>query len=224
MKKLLAVIVLVLGAVASAQEIGTEIAPSTPGSVAPQGQPQQKSGYVYRPSGQRANGPSFEGPKLSAGSGDVGIRAGFTASGPTTVSGTGSGTGVFVPTPLVGLSFWAADGAALNVDLGFGMVIPERGDPPLAFTVKLGLDYHFRNPGAALRPLFAVAAAFNMTLVGGNALIGASAEVGGGAAYFFSPSFSLTGKLLVSVPMVLSPSFSLAIFTLTPGLSASWYF
>lgn len=242
MKKLFAVAVVLVSAVAFAQEIGTEITPVTPSSGAttpapadnpyaqpnqgtqaqPQQQPQQKQGYQYRPSGQKANTPTFEGPKVSAASGDFGIRAGFGASGSTSVSGTG--TALSIGAPSVGISFWATDEAALNFDLGFGMAIPERGDPPVALMAKVGLDYHFRNPGVALRPLFAVAASFNMLLVGGNANIGVSAELGGGAAYFFSPSFSLTGKLMLSVPMVFSPSFSIAFFTLTPGVAASWYF
>lgn len=242
MKKLFAVAVALVSAVAFAQEIGTEITPVTPSSGAttpapadnpyaqpnqgtqaqPTQQPQQKQGYQYRPSGQKANTPSFEGPKVSAASGDFGIRAGFGASGSTSVSGTG--TNLSVGAPSVGISFWATDEAALNFDLGFGIAIPERGDPPVALMAKVGLDYHFRNPGVALRPLFAVAASFNMLLVGSNASIGVSAELGGGAAYFFSPSFSLTGKLMLSVPMVFSPNFSIAFFTLTPGVAASWYF
>lgn len=242
MKKLFAVAVVLVSAVAFAQEIGTEITPVTPSSGAttpapadnpyaqpnqgtqtqPQQQPQQKQGYQYRPSGQKANTPTFEGPKVSAASGDFGIRAGFGASGSTSVSGTG--TALSIGAPSVGISYWATDEAALNFDLGFGVAIPERGDPPVALMAKIGLDYHFRNPGVALRPLFAVAASFNMLLVGGNANIGVSAELGGGAAYFFSPSFSLTGKLMLSVPMVFSPNFSIAFFTLTPGVAASWYF
>lgn len=242
MKKLFAVAVVLVSAVAFAQEIGTEITPVTPSSGAstpapadnpyaqpnqgtttqPAQQPQQKQGYQYRPSGQKANTPSFEGPKMSAGSGDFGIRASFGASGSASVSGSGST--VSLGAPAVGISFWATDEAALNFDLGFGLAIPERGDPPVALMAKVGLDYHFRNPGLALRPLFAVAASFNMLLVGGNASIGVSAELGGGAAYFFSPSFSLTGKLMLSVPMTFSPGFSIAFFTLTPGVAASWYF
>ncbi|MEW6434189.1 MAG: hypothetical protein AB1730_22030 [Myxococcota bacterium] len=240
MKKRLAVAVMFVSALSFAQEIGTEITPVTPNSSATtpapadnpyaqpnQGQPpqqpqQQKQGYQYRPSGQKADTPSFEGPRVSAAAGDFGIRAGFGASGSTSVSG--SGATLSIGAPAVGISYWATDEAALSFDLGFGMAIPERGDPPVALLAKVGLDYHFRNPGLALRPLFAVAASFNMLLVGGNATIGVSAELGGGAAYFFSPSFSITGKLLLSVPMTFSPNFSIAFFTLTPGVAASWYF
>jgi hypothetical protein len=239
-KKRLAVAVMFVSALSFAQEIGTEITPVTPNSSATtpapadnpyaqpnQGQPpqqpqQQKQGYQYRPSGQKADTPSFEGPRVSAAAGDFGIRAGFGASGSTSVSG--SGATLSIGAPAVGISYWATDEAALSFDLGFGMAIPERGDPPVALLAKVGLDYHFRNPGLALRPLFAVAASFNMLLVGGNATIGVSAELGGGAAYFFSPSFSITGKLLLSVPMTFSPNFSIAFFTLTPGVAASWYF
>ncbi|GMU59661.1 MAG: hypothetical protein AMXMBFR34_14240 [Myxococcaceae bacterium] len=234
MKKSFAVAVVLVGAVAFAQEIGTEITPVTPGPAAtpapadnpyatqppPPPPPQQKQGYQYRPGGQKA--PTFEGPKVSASSGDFGIRAGFTATGSTAVSGTG--VSLSIGAPSVGVSFWASDEAALNFDLGFGIAIPERGDPPVALSATIGLDYHFRTPGVALRPLFAAAASFNMLLVGGNANVGISVQLGGGAAYFFSPNFSLTGKLLVSVPMQFSPSFQIAFFSLTPGVGASWYF
>lgn len=242
MKKFLAVAVVLVGAAAFAQEIGTEINPVTPGSGVssqpntpspadnpyaqpgqqPQQQPQQKQGYQYKPSGQKSAAPTFEGPKVSAAAGDFGIRAGFLASGTTSVSG--SGLTLSIGAPAVGISYWATDDAALTLDLGFGMAIPDRGDPPVALSATLGLDYHFRNPGVALRPIFAAAVSFNMLLVGGNATIGMSAQLGGGAAYFFSPSFSLTGKLLLSVPMSFSPSFSIAFFTLTPGIGAAWYF
>jgi hypothetical protein len=242
-KKVLAVAVVLVSAAAFAQEIGTEINPVTPGSgvntppptpapadnpyaqpgqTQPQQQPQQKQGYQYKPAGQKSGTPTFEGPKLTAASGDFGIRAGFGPSGTTAVTGTG--LTLSIGAPAVGISYWATDDAALNFDIGFGMAIPERGDPPVALSATVGLDYHFRNPGVALRPLFAVAASFNMLLVGGNANIGVGVQLGGGAAYFFTPSFSLTGKLLLSVPMQFSPSFQIAFFTLTPGIGASWYF
>lgn len=243
MKKLFAVAVVVVSAVSFAQEIGTEITPVTPSSGAtstpapadnpyaqpaqpaqPQGQPQQKPGYQYKPAGQKDSGgaPTWEGPKLSASAGDFGIRAGFGASGTTSVSGTGLSLSIGAPS--VGISFFATDEAALTFDLGFGIAIPDRGDPPIALAATVGLDYHFRTPGLALRPLFSAAVSFNMLLAGGNAAIGLSAQLGGGAAYFFSPSFALTGKLLLVVPMTLSPNFSIAFFSLTPGLGAAWYF
>ncbi|MEW5737620.1 MAG: hypothetical protein AB1938_01775 [Myxococcota bacterium] len=236
MRKLFAVAVVLASAVAFAQEIGTEINPVTPGSGAtptpadnpyatppppPPPPQQQKQGYQYRPSGQKA--PGFEGPKASAAGGDFGIRANFTASGSTVVTGTGLALSIGAPS--VGVSFWATDEAALNFDLGFGIAISDRGSPPVALSATVGLDYHFRTPGVALRPIFSAAASFNMVLAGsGDPNIGISVQLGGGAAYFFSPSFSLTGKLLVSVPIQFSPAFQIAFFSLTPGVGASWYF
>jgi hypothetical protein len=131
---------------------------------------------------------------------------------------------VSIAAPAVGVSFWVSDGAALNLDVGFGLALLDRGDPPVAIAATLGLDYHFRAPTRALRPLFSIAAAFDMLLAGGSSRIGVSAQVGAGAAYFFAPSFSLTGKLLLAIPVSVSPTFSLAFFTLTPGVVASWYF
>jgi hypothetical protein len=239
-KKWSAVAVALLSAVALAQEIGTEVSPVTPGSEDstpapaedPYAQPtqgtqlQQKPAQQYRRSGHT---PTFEGPRVSAASGDFGIRAGFLESGWASVSPTGRpGTGrvVAVNAPSVGISYFATDEAALNFDLGFGMANPENGDPPVALLAKLGLHYHFRNPGVALRPLIAVATSFrlDMLLVSGNANIGIAVELGRGVAYFFSPNFSLTGKLLFAVPMVFSPSFAMGFFTLTPGVVACWYF
>lgn len=242
MKKLFA-LVTVVSTVAFAQEIGTEISPVTPEpsptvrqpeytqpadnpyaqpqQPQPAAQPQRSSGYQYRPAGKRPSEPSYEGPKQSAGEGDFGIRGGFGPSGSTSVA---AGATVSLGAPFVGISYWATDQATLNIDLGFGIGLGGRGAVPVALGAKLGLDYHGRNPGASLRPLFALGASFNMTLVGSSAAVAISAEIGGGAAYFFSPSFSLTGKLLLSVPMTVSPGFSIAFFSLSPGMTASWYF
>jgi hypothetical protein len=94
----------------------------------------------------------------------------------------------------------------------------------VALSAAMGLDYHFRNPGVALRPLFAAASSFNLLLAGGNAFVGVGVQLGGGAAYFFSPSFSVAGKLMLAVPMQFTPAFQVAFFTVTPGVVASWYF
>lgn len=244
MKKLAFAVVVLVGSVAFAQEIGTEITPVTPGSGVQQpnenpyaqpnqGQQQQQpkqgdqkqgTGYTYKPRGQGSKAePTFEGPKVSAAGGDFGIRAGFGASGATSVpTGTGATGGVAAPT--VGIAFMGTDNVKLLADIGFGMAVVG-SNVPFALGVTVGIDYLARNPGDALRPLFHFGASFNLASAGSTVGIGFGAQVGGGAEYFFSPHFSVNGRLLISVPMsVANDNFILGIFTLTPGVGATWYF
>ncbi len=209
----------------------------------PQAQQQpQKGGYVYRPQGQKAtpapaatpgasgasaSAPGFQGPKVSASSGDFGIRAGFGASGSVSLpSGTSTST-VAVGAPSVGISYFATDGFKLTVDLGFGLaLLTSTSTAAWALNANLGFDYLFRSPGDALRPLFHFAAQFGLAGAGsGDPSVGFGVEVGGGAEYFFSPSFSVYGRIGLAVPMAVpGGNFILGIFTFTPGVGASFYF
>lgn len=260
---------------AFAQEIGTEITPSTPSSGVkpapatpapatpapnenpyaqpapqpapqPQAQPQQTGGYVYRPQGQKATSapaannastasgaraePTVQGPKVSASAGDFGIRAGFGASGSVALpSGTSSTSTVAVGAPSVGISYFATDGFKLTIDLGFGLaLLTGSSSAAWALNANLGFDYLFRSPGDALRPLFHFAAQFGMAGAGSgdfNPSVGFGVELGGGAEYFFSPSFSVYGRIGLAVPMAVpGGNFILGIFTFTPGVGASFYF
>jgi hypothetical protein len=260
---------------ALAQEIGTEITPSTPSSGVkpapatpapnenpyaqpapqpapqPQAQPQQTGGYVYRPQGQKASPaaatanntanstaastasgtraePTFLGPKVSASAGDFGIRAGFGASGAVGLpSGSSTTTTTAtVSSPSVGISYFATDGFKLIFDAGFGLaLVASSGAALWALSANLGFDYLFRSPADALRPLLHFAAQFSMAGSSGEPTVGFGAEIGGGAEYFFSPAFSVYGRIGITVPMAVpGGNFILGLFTFTPGVGASFYF
>lgn len=225
---------------AFAQEIGTEITPSTPNSGVQQQQQQQNpppsntnsntsssnpppanSGYQYKPKGSEnaaAAAKTFEGPKVSAASGDFGIRAGFGSSGSIAIP-TGSASSLAAPT--VGIAYFASDSFKLLIDLGVGMAISSNF--LLALGANIGFDYMFRTPGDALRPFFHFAGLFNM--VGSSDFaFSFGAQLGFGAEYFFNPAFSVNGRLLLAVPMSVANGFVLGIFTVTPGVGATWYF
>ncbi len=232
MKQLALALVVLVSASALAQEIGTEITPTTPNSGVqnpPPNDPPKSGGYVYKPKGAAENGnanaaapgtPTFAGPKVSAASGDFGIRAGFGSSGSVGLP-AGSGSSASVTAPTVGIAYFASDSFKLLVDLGFGMALLG-SSALLALSATIGFDYLFRTPGDVMRPFFHFGGSFNMA--GSSSFsIGASAQLGFGAEYFFNPAFSVNGRLLLGVPLALSPNFVLGIFTVTPGVGATWY-
>lgn len=236
MKQLgLALAVLVAGS-ALAQEIGTEITPTTPTSGVqpqPQTQPpppppaeQPKQGYVYKPRGAKeertaAPAPAWTGTKVSASGGDFGLRAGFGASGSVGIPTSTSG-GASVAAPSVGIAYFAGDAFKLLVDLGFGLGLVG-SNALFAVSATLGFDYLFRTPGDVLRPFFHFAGSFSLSSSGSNAAIGFGAQTGFGAEYFFNPAFSVNGRLMLAVPMSANGNFVLGIFTVTPGVGATWY-
>jgi hypothetical protein len=237
----LVVSVLVAGS-AFAQEIGTEITPSTPNSGVQQQQPQNpppsntnsqsntssnpppansgNTGYTYKPKGSESSSPAaktFEGPKVSASSGDFGIRASFgTGSSLPTLSSSSSAA---VSAPSVGIAYFAGDAFKLLIDLGVGLALSSNAS--FSMNAGLGFDYLFRTPADAMRPFFHFSASF---LASGNFdNIGVAAALGFGAEYFFAPNFAVNARLLLAVPMNLTNSFLLGIFTLQPGVGATWY-
>lgn len=238
MKQLAFALTVLVAASASAQEIGTEITPTTPSSGVqnqpqnqnqaqtppPAEQPPQKQGYVYKPKGAKddasAATPAFTGNKVSASSGDFGIRAGFGASGSVGLP-TGTGGSASVAAPTVGIAYFGGDSFKLLVDLGFGLGLVG-SNALFALSATLGFDYMFRTPGDALRPFFTAGASFSMA-GSSNMVIGFGAQLGFGAEYFFNPAFSVNGRLLLAVPMAIPGDFVLGIFTVTPGVGATWY-
>ena len=238
MKQLVVALVVVVAGSSFAQEIGTEITPTTPSSgvqTQPQNNPpppqeQPRSGYVYKPKGAKeepgtapgTGAPGFTGTKVTASNGDFGIRAGFGASGSAALP-TGTSGGATVAAPSVGIAYFASDSFKLLIDLGFGMALIG-SSALLALSATVGFDYLFRTPADALRPFFHCAGAFNMASQGSsNFAIGFGAQLGVGAEYFFSPSFSVNGRLLLAVPMSVNGQFALGIFTVAPGVGATFY-
>lgn len=242
--RVLAVVVVVgAGAGVWAQEIGTEIEPATPNSGVPARTSPSDNPYAPTPApapaskgfpepaqpvrvGSTTRGAKVvdDGPRLSAASGAVGLRAGFQGGSVSVPSGTGAAS-TTLGAPTVGLSLWANDNAAIQLDLGAALGVLSNATL-FSLAATLGLDYHFRSPSAALRPLFAVAASFRLATAGSDPTIGLAFQIGGGAAYFFSPAFSVTGKLLIEVPLAFTSrgDVNLVLSTLTPGVGATWYF
>jgi hypothetical protein len=244
-KKLAVVAVVLVASLSFAQEIGTEITPVTPNSNnnsntnnnnnnnsnnnansnANNGNSNSgSSSSTYKPKprdGEREK--TFEGQALAAQGGAFGIRAGFGASGSTTVPTT-SATASALAAPTVGIAFMATDSFKLLVDLGFGMGLVG-SNVIFAVGTTIGFDLLFRTPGDALRPFFHAGGSFNLLAASSNPSIGFGAQLGVGAEYFFSPSFSINGRLLLAVPMAIAGSnFVLGIFTVSPGVGATWYF
>ncbi|MFT3708633.1 MAG: hypothetical protein QM817_13360 [Archangium sp.] len=174
---------------------------------------------TYKPK-PRDGEKTFEGNAVAAQSGAFGIRAGFGASGSVGVPVGNAG----VAAPSLGVAYMATDAFKLLIDVGFGFGIANNFS--YAISAAFGFDYLLRTPGDALRPFIHFAASFGMSGTGsGDPGIGFGANVGFGAEYFFSPSFSVNGRLMVSVPMAVNGSgFVLAIVSVTPGVGATFYF
>lgn len=229
MKRLFVVLLVTLSSMVMAQEIGTEITPVTPDNKPkPVNQPNDNP-YATQPPANpenpKAGAPAAAveaGGERSAGKGAFGIRATFNGQviGSSRV-GTGS---VPIETGTVGLAYWASESLTLLFDLGFGLGISGSG-VNLGFGAGLGMDYHFRTAADALRPLFHLQVGIGSAIAPdiGNALQ-LSAQVGGGAEYFFSPSFSLTGRVSLGLRLPFASGQAVVLTTLTPAVGAAWYF
>lgn len=225
MKQLVIALAALVSTSAFAQEIGTEITPATPTSAAQNPPPPPPQDQAAQPN-TRAQASKKDaavpaGSKVSAGSGDFGIRASLV--GASAVAAPAASAAVTVTAPTIGFSIFASDSFKLLIDVGVGFAT-QNSSVALAFDAGIGFDYLFRTPADALRPFVHVSA--NFTLGGALSFpdLGAGLRGGFGAEYFFSPNFSVNGKLLLGIPMKFSPVFRLDILTLAPGVGATWYF
>jgi hypothetical protein len=242
-KRLSVAVMLVVGTSVFAQEIGTEITPVTPDSSAnkPREEPppdtttNQDSGSTENPWGSKSSSSSSkkkdeakkaaaaEVPRegmVSAGAGSFGIRG--TIGGGDAVPSVATGGQQAPGIGSVGLSYWATDGFTLLIDAGFGMALSPAF--ALGFSASVGMDYHFGSVGDALRPLLNVQVGI-VTGLGGDptASMALTAQVAGGAEYFFSPHFSLTGRLGLGFRLGFNNG-SAVFALLTPAIGAAWYF
>jgi hypothetical protein len=243
-KRLCVSVMLLVGTSVLAQEIGTEITPVTPDSSAnkPKQEPpppddttsNQNTGSTEpnpwssksSSSGKKkdeakkaaAAEVSREG-MVSAGAGMFGLRG--TMGGGQVVPSTG-GAQTAPSLGSVGLSYWATDGFTLLVDVGFGMALSQSF--AIGFGASVGMDYHFGAVTDALRPLLNVQVGIG-TGLGGDpiASMALTAQVAGGAEYFFSPHFSLTGRLGLGFRLGFGNG-AAALALLTPAIGAAWYF
>ncbi len=215
-------LVVLAGASVQAQEIGTEITPVTPDNKTQNPQPNDNPYATQPKEGDKPVEKPKAAPVASGGSaekGAFGIRATFGGQGVPVSSGAGN---LALPTGTIGLSYWATEQFTLLFDLGFGMSIT--GGVGIGFGATLGMDYHFRTAADALRPLINLQVGIGAPIANniGNGM-GLFGQVGGGAEYFFSPSFSLSGRIGLGFAL----SFNSGAFTLTtftPAVGAAWYF
>jgi hypothetical protein len=205
---------LVLSSAGFAQEIGTEISPVAPTSSATP----TEQGATARPGSVTARDAT-----ATATAGTFGIRAGFGSSSASSLL-TASGSTVSVGAPFVGASYLLSNSFKLLVDLGFGLGVFGSGTA-WSLGAAVGFELLFRTPADALRPLVYGQASFGLAGSSGDPSVRFGVELGGGAEYFLSPSFAIHGKIGLAVPMTVAGSnFVLGIFTLSPGLGATFYF
>lgn len=234
MKRLCVAVLVTMSSMALAQEIGTEITPVTPGSgntTKPANQPNDNPYANNPPPNNTADKQGEVKPAakpvsadgvLSAQKGAFGMRGTF---GGQVLGASRVGMGA---TPLevgtIGLAYWATDSFSLLFDLGFGLGLSGAG-ANIGFAALIGMDYHFGSTADALRPLFNLQVGVGSTISSdiGSAL-SLTAQVGGGAAYFFSPRFSLTGRLGLGFRLPFGSGQAVVLTTLTPAVGAAWYF
>jgi hypothetical protein len=209
-------VMMLLSVHALAQEIGSEIAPVTPepANNAPverqrEGAP-RKSSAVLRADGMKSAGAGVFGIRASFGGGQAipEIRTGASAVAPAAGS--------------VGVSYWATDALTLLFDVGGGLGIGS--NVGFGFFGSVGLDYHFRTPLDALRPLVGAQIGIGSGIspnVGDTVFM--SGQVVGGAEFFFAPAFSISGRLGIGVRFPFS-SGVLVLSTVTPSIAGAWYF
>jgi hypothetical protein len=244
-KRLCVAVLLLVGTSVWAQEIGTELTPVTPDSSAnkPKQEPppdtsNQGGTSESNPWGKKSDGSQSSSKKkdeakkaaaapevpregmVSAGAGAFGIRG--TIGGGDGVPSLATGGAAAPSIGSIGIAYWATDGFSLLFDAGFGMAVSPSF--ALGFSAVVGMDYHFGAVTDALRPLFNLQVGV-VTGLGGDpiASMALTAQAAGGAAYFFNPHFSLTGR--IGLGFRLGFANSAVVFALvTPSIGAAWYF
>lgn len=206
MKQLFVVVALV-SSISFAQEIGTEIEPTTPPPTP-----------AAQPSTYHSPAP-VEETQLSAGKGSFGIRGGFVASNAFAPPATGTATPVGFSN--LGVSLFLGDSAKLLVDVGFGLGLTG-SNASFGFGVGAGIEILFRKTTDALRPLVHISAQFGGAGTFNTIAVGLRA--GFGAEYFFTKNFSVNALLAVDLPFYLGSAVAFRVATAAPGLGATLYF
>ncbi len=206
--KQLFVIAALVSSISFAQEIGTEIEPTTPPPTP-----------AAQPSSSYQSPAPVEETQLSAGKGSFGIRGGFNASNAFLPPTTGTATQVGFSN--LGISLFLGDSAKLLVDVGFGLGLTG-SNASFGFGLGAGIEILFRKTTDALRPLVHISAQFGGTGTFGT--IGLGVRAGFGAEYFFSKNFSVNALLAVDLPFYVGSAVSFRVVTAAPGLGATFYF
>jgi len=152
--------------------------------------------------------------------GSAGLRVGFVGVlGSNSFDPTLSTSFTIVPT--IGFKVFVSDKVGLTFDGGF---VAKTGRDSLAgFNFGFGVEAHIWRTGTSLRPFLRFGAGVGKPPSGQHSDYYGNAEVGGGAEYWFSDHFSLSGRAMVTVSYFGNPdAFFLATFT--PGVIAAFYF
>jgi hypothetical protein len=209
MNRVLAVSCALLSAVALAQEIGTELPPEPP--------PPPPETY-YQPPPARAEAPAeIPGPRQGA----FGLTFGLVGAGLPTGLTSSTGTGPAVPS--FGLKYLATDSLALLFDVGLGVAFGN--NTAVGFQAGFGVQAYLGDASRPIRPFFTGGADFGKTFDPGFDAFRIDVQVGGGAEYWFDRHFSVSGQLLLGVPLNLDDSdFVFNVVTFVPGVAANFYF
>lgn len=134
----------------------------------------------------------------------------------------------------VGVAHFVTDAVTLLGDLGFGTVLAG-GKARFGIGAQFGVDYHFRTRRDALRPLLHAQLSISRAPQNdldntGQDLPWLGVQAGPGAEYFFSRNFSLAARVGLGFAWRFglgapAPGGGVALVgTVTPALSAAWYF
>lgn len=208
--KQLFIVAALFSTVSFAQEIGSEIEPTTPPPT-PAAQP--------APAYQPVSPAPAEDVQLSAGKGAFGLRGGF--SGGSSFIPPATGTGPTVGFTNLGIGLFLSNNLKLLVELGFGLLV-SGSNAAVGFGAGAGVEIMLRQITDALRPLIHLSARFGGA--GQFSTIGIGARVGFGAEYFFSKNFSINGLLALDLPFYLGSNVTFSVVTASPGLGATFYF
>ncbi len=175
---------------------------------------------------QESNSGGIDLSTSSGGGGSrrVGLRLNLTGGGqlfatPTSAA-LGPGPGLFTIVPsTVEAKFFVNDDIAITGGLGLGMGIS--GVAVFGFALGGGVDAHLWGRGTNFRPMVSGSIGFGRAVAPGDTWF-MSFQGGGGAEYWFSPHFSVTGRAMLGI----NPIFGAGtlVGTFMPSISGTFYF
>lgn len=209
-------VALLFAGVVSAQEIGNEI-PAQPANPPPNDPyatpPPPPPSSTAKPAAAPAAAPARAAESGSARAGSIGLRATFFGS-PTSN----------LPTAAVGVALFLTDMLKLTVDAGVAAnIIAYPGNSTIGFSVAAGVDVVLRTPLASVRPFLSAQVGFGKLVSDKGDDFSLIPNIGGGAEYYFSPSFAVNIRGLITVPVNFK-SGTVGVVLFTPGVGATVYF
>src|SRR6266849_1768797 len=110
-----------------------------------------------------------------------------------------------------------------SVALRAGFLAQTGRNAVAGFLVNVGVEAHLWRTGTSLRPFLRGGLGAGKPATGRSGDYFGNAEVGGGAEYWFSDQFSLSGRAMLTVTYFGGPD-AFVIATFTPGVLAAFYF